>query len=96
MIAIQVCVSQCHHDLADGQIALLCQHMDEQGNRGNIEGQTQKHIAGSDVELSRQGAPPDIKLIEQMTGRQRHTTGAHIILRAHCLIRQILDVPGMK
>jgi hypothetical protein len=45
-------VPKGYHDFANRQIALLREHVNEQSHRGNIEGQTQKDVAGPDVELS--------------------------------------------
>ena len=70
--------------------------MHQQCDRGNIEGEPQEHIAGANIKLRRQRAARNVKLIEQVAGRQSHPAGSHILLRAHRFIGQILDVPCMK
>ncbi len=63
------------------QIALLAQHVGQQGQARYIVGQPQKAVARTDVELRRQPPVRDVELIQKVTRGQRHLAILSILLR---------------
>ena len=96
MIIVDMGVAGTNDNFSWLQITLLRQHQGEQRQAGSVIRQAQKGVAGANHQLRRQPSLCHIKLIQQMAGRQRHTTGLHILLRTHALIGQEFDIPSVK
>src|SRR6185369_17943529 len=72
MVRVQVRVAKRENKVARLQIAYLSHHHCQQRIRRDVERQSQKNIGRSLIELARESSFGDVKLKEQMTGRQRH------------------------
>ena len=72
VVRVDVHVTTRPDELADLQIALLCDHVDEQRVAGDVEGHAQEHVTASLVQLAGQLAVGHVELEERVTGRQQH------------------------
>ena len=52
MISVEVQIAEAVHEVADVQVALLRDHVGEQGVAGDVEGHSQKQIGTALVQLA--------------------------------------------
>ncbi len=72
MIQVDVRISNRVDQFANLQVALLSDHVGEQGILGNVEGRAQEEIVRAHVQLTAQAAISNPELIEHVAGGKRH------------------------
>jgi hypothetical protein len=73
MVTVDVGVSQYMDELSSLQAADLGEHAGEQRVAGNVEGDTETHIAGSLIHLTAESAiASDVELSQNVARRQGH------------------------
>ena len=75
---------------------MLGQHHGQHREAGGVVGQAQEGIAGPNQQLCRQHPVRHIELVQQVAGRERHASRAHVVLGTEALIRQELHIPAVK
>src|SRR5262249_52633065 len=95
VIQIEVNIAAAKYEVARLKLALLCDHMCQQGIARYVERQPQKHVRRPLIEMARKPARPDVELKNQMTRRQCHLVQLAHVPRAHdepSGIRVVLDI----
>ena len=90
MIVVDVAVAPGPDEIANIQVALLREHVGQQGVTGDVEGHAQKDIGAALVELATQfasgawcGGRGHVKLKEGVAGHQGHAGQVGHIPGAH-------------
>ena len=81
MVAVDMAVAAGPDEVADAEVALLRQHVGEQGVARDVERHAEEDVAAALVELAAELAVDDVELEQRVAGHQRH-------------LRQLADVPG--
>ena len=87
-------VAQGVDELAGLEARHLRHHHGQQRVGGDVEGKAEKDVGAALVELAGEPALGHVELEEGVAGGERHAAGAHVVLRAHPLVRQVRHVPG--
>src|SRR5579872_7222702 len=83
MIDVKVTVPPGPHQLAGDEVALLREHVREQGVRCEIEGYAQEDVGAALIDLARQPARGDVQLKQRVARHERHVLELADVPRAH-------------
>lgn len=72
VVEVDVRVATYPDELADLQVALLCNHVSQQRVASDVEGHAQEHVSTALVQLARQLAVRDVELEQCVARLQRH------------------------
>ena len=82
MVQIEVSVTEGVDEVTDFQAANLSNHLGQQCVGGNVEGNAEKDVRRTLIELAGQSALGNLELKHRMAGRQRHVSEITNIPRA--------------
>ncbi len=95
VVVVDVNVTTRPYELAQFQVALVCDHHRQQRVAGDVERDAKEHVAASLVELARQLAVLHVELEERVAGRQRRRRNVLGVPRCHhqtARVRVVLDL----